>query len=93
MEGPPDGFEIVTSEGSGAEQSPASSQGTAVGEAGDPTEKPLLPELAGTAQLEESPQNSVLPKNAEKGTQTGKEAVRMFGVNGLKRYLFLQFGL
>ncbi|KAF4790264.1 IQ and ubiquitin-like domain-containing protein [Turdus rufiventris] len=70
MEGAPDGFEIVTSEGSGAEQSPASSQGTAVGEAGDPAEKPLLPEPAGTAQSEESPQNSVLPKNAEKGTQT-----------------------
>ncbi|XP_059703190.1 IQ and ubiquitin-like domain-containing protein [Haemorhous mexicanus] len=76
MEDVSDGFEIVTSEGSGAEQSPASSQGKAVGEAGDPAEKPLLPEPAGTAQSkkgwnQQSPsQNSVLPESTEKGTMT-----------------------
>ncbi|XP_053834541.1 IQ and ubiquitin-like domain-containing protein [Vidua macroura] len=76
MEDASDGFEVATSEGSGAEQSPASSQGKAVGEAGDPAEKPLLPEPAGTAQSEEgwdqqSPsQNSVLPDNIANGTET-----------------------
>ncbi|OWK59154.1 IQ and ubiquitin-like domain-containing protein [Lonchura striata] len=76
MEDVSDGFEVATSEGSGAEQSPASSQGKAVGEAGDPAEKALLPEPAGTAQSEEgwdqqSPsQNSVLPDNTANGTET-----------------------
>ncbi|XP_058661058.1 IQ and ubiquitin-like domain-containing protein [Ammospiza nelsoni] len=76
MEGASDGFEAVTSEGSSAEQSPAPSQGKAVGEDGDPAEKPPLPEPAGTAQSERgwnqpSPsQNSVLPESTEKGTMT-----------------------
>nr|XP_002190741.4 IQ and ubiquitin-like domain-containing protein isoform X1 [Taeniopygia guttata]XP_030112500.3 IQ and ubiquitin-like domain-containing protein isoform X1 [Taeniopygia guttata]XP_030112523.3 IQ and ubiquitin-like domain-containing protein isoform X1 [Taeniopygia guttata]XP_030112532.3 IQ and ubiquitin-like domain-containing protein isoform X1 [Taeniopygia guttata] len=76
MEDVSDGFEVATSEGSGAEQSPASSQAKAVGEAGDPAEKALLPEPAGTAQSEEgwdqqSPsQNSVLPENTANGTET-----------------------
>ncbi|XP_005039331.1 PREDICTED: IQ and ubiquitin-like domain-containing protein isoform X1 [Ficedula albicollis] len=73
MEGASDGFEAVASEGSGAEQSPASSQRGA----GDPAEKPLPPEPARTAQSEkgwdrQSSQNSVLPKNTATGTQTAK---------------------
>uniref|UniRef100_A0A803VLN7 IQ motif and ubiquitin domain containing n=1 Tax=Ficedula albicollis TaxID=59894 RepID=A0A803VLN7_FICAL len=75
MEGASDGFEAVASEGSGAEQSPASSQRGA----GDPAEKPLPPEPARTAQSEkgwdrQSSQNSVLPKNTATGTQTGSDS-------------------
>ncbi|XP_068045950.1 IQ motif and ubiquitin-like domain-containing protein [Anomalospiza imberbis] len=92
MEDASDGFEVATSEGSGPEQSPASSQGKAVGEAGYPAEKPLLPEPAGTAQSEEgwdqqSPsQNSVLPENTANGTETASmiednEAPRKTGPN------------
>ncbi|XP_005519284.1 PREDICTED: IQ and ubiquitin-like domain-containing protein [Pseudopodoces humilis] len=87
-----DGFEVVTSEGSGAKQSPASSQGKAVREAGDPAEKPLLPEPADTARSEEgwdqwSPsQNSVLRENTANGTETASttednETVRKSGSN------------
>lgn len=95
MEDAAESFEVVPSEGS--EQSPASSQGQAVGEAEDPAEQPLLPESAGTAQSEEdcdqqSPQNSVLPENTANETETVKEVVKMLGMNGLKRYFFLQFG-
>lgn len=94
MEDVSDGFEVATSEGSGAEQSPASSQGKAVQEAGDPAEKALVAEPAGTAQSEEgwdqqSPsQNSVPPENTANGTETGKEVVKMLGINVLKRYFF-----
>ncbi|XP_015484663.1 IQ and ubiquitin-like domain-containing protein isoform X2 [Parus major] len=87
-----DGFEVVTSEGSGAKQSPASSQGKAVREAGDPAEKPLLPEPADSARSEEgwdqrSPsQNSVLRENTANGTETASmtednETVRKSGSN------------
>lgn len=94
MEDASDSFEVVTSEGSGAEQSPASSQGEAVGEDEDPADVLLLPESAGTAQSEEgwdqqSPsQNSVLPENTANGTETGTEVIKILGINGLKRYFF-----
>lgn len=93
MEDGSDGFEIVTSGGSGAEQSPASSQGKAVGEAEDPAEKPLLPEPAGTAQSkkgwnQQSPsQNSGLPESTEKGTMTAS----MIKDNGTSRKTWPNF--
>lgn len=82
------------SDESDAEQPPASSQGKAVGESGSPAEKPLLPESAGTAQSEDgwdqqSPQNSVLPENTANGTETGKEVVKMLGINGLSFSIWL----
>ncbi|CAN0081824.1 unnamed protein product [Bubo scandiacus] len=61
--------EVVTTERSGAEQPPASSEGRAVGEAGngDPTQKPLRSEATGTAQSEEGcGQQSPLEQSALK---------------------------
>uniref|UniRef100_A0A8C0F149 IQ motif and ubiquitin domain containing n=1 Tax=Bubo bubo TaxID=30461 RepID=A0A8C0F149_BUBBB len=61
--------EVVTTERSGAEQPPASSEGRAVREAGngDPTQKPLRSEATGTAQSEEGcGQQSPLEQSALK---------------------------
>ncbi|XP_032543095.1 IQ and ubiquitin-like domain-containing protein isoform X2 [Chiroxiphia lanceolata] len=75
MEDASDSCFEVPPEGSGADQSPASSQGNAVGEAesGDAAEKPLLPESSGPVQSEEgckqmSPQEQSILEEQEQSS-------------------------
>lgn len=83
------GFEVVTSEGSGAEQSPASSQGKApVSTSPEITSVTNENEVRNSDREEQTSQNSVLPENTANETDTGKEVVKMLSSSVLKRYFF-----
>lgn len=80
------GFEVVTSEGSGAEQAPAFSQGKAPVSTSPEITSPAtnenyctLSEIRNSEREEQTSQNSVLTENTANGTETGKEVVKMLG--------------